>query len=166
MKIAAVIGAGRESGKTTTVEALTKELSARGYRVGTIKQIHEEGFSIDTAEKDSWRHAEAGAKIVVVAAPREVAVIKRINGSRFEEALQFLAVQELDIILVEGNPKKEMPKIFAARRPSDVKKLSNTLCISTLSPDNFRAADIEIPVLHPLKDVKKMTDLLRHAMGL
>lgn len=164
----AVLGAGRESGKTTTMEALVKELTSRGYRVGAIKQIHEEDFSMDKPEKDTWRIAEAGACIVVAAAPREVAAIKRLQGEeRFTEALKLIQGEKLDIILVEGNPPMDVPKIFVARSPEAARRImpkvsGKILCISSLSTEKFGKK--EFKVYHPLKDVKRMADLIENSL--
>lgn len=163
MKVVAVIGTGRESGKTTTVEALVRELNARGYKVGAIKQIHEEDFSINTPHKDTWRIAEAGAEIVVAAAPREIAVIKRLkNEERFAEATRLLENEALDLIIVEGNPPLDVPKIFAAQSPEGARKIlpkvkGEVLCIASLSPEKFK---FDLPVFHPLRDVKKIADII------
>jgi hypothetical protein len=74
MDMIAVIGAGQNSGKTTAVEALVSEFTKRGLKVGTVKQIHEQNFSIDKKGKDTWRHSRAGAEIVVAASPNQVVV--------------------------------------------------------------------------------------------
>ncbi|MDI6655341.1 MAG: molybdopterin-guanine dinucleotide biosynthesis protein B [Candidatus Hydrothermarchaeota archaeon] len=162
MKVVAVIGTGKKSGKTVTVEALIKELNARKYKVGAIKQIHEEDFSIDTPHKDTWRIAEAGAKIVVSAAPREVAVIKRLkNEEKFLASMQLLENEDLDVVIVEGNPPGDVPKIFIARNPEGARKIlprvKGVLCIASLSPEKFK---FNLPVFHPLRDIKKIADII------
>lgn len=167
-KVLAVIGAGKGSGKTTLVEALVKELSTRNYKVGAIKQIHEKNFSIDTPHKDTWRIAEAGAKIVVAAAPREIAAIKRLkNEERFVEAMQLLESEALDLIIVEGNPPANVPKIFVSRKPEEAKKIlpkvEGVLCIASLSPENFK---FNLPVFHSLQDVKKIVDAIEKLVKL
>ncbi len=169
LPVIAVVGTGRNSGKTTTVEALVKELSRRGYSVGVVKQIHEEDFSIDTEGKDTWRAAEAGAAAVVCAAPREVALIKRLRSEeRFAEAMNLLATQKLDLVVVEGNPPANVPRIFAAREQSAAKKLiqkigGKILFVSSLSPEKFRGR-LEAPVLNPKKDARKMAELLEESV--
>lgn len=167
--VIAVLGAGRESGKTSTMEGLIKELTRRGYKVGAIKQIHEEDFSIDTPEKDTWRIAEAGARIVVAAAPREVAAIKRLQSEdRFTEALKLMQGEELDIVLVEGNPPMDVPKIFVARSPGAAKRImpkvgGKILCISSFHPESFDKTKFK--VYHPKRDVKKMARLIENSLG-
>lgn len=162
----AVIGSGRKSGKTTTVESLVRELCARGYRTGTIKQIEKEDFTIDTKDKDTWRHAEAGAKIVVSSAPREVAAIRRLEEEeRFAQSMRFLEAEDLDLIIIEGNPPADLPRIFVTDDPLRPEKLPDNikesiLCISTLAPEKFNKAEPDMPVFHPDKDVAKIVDLL------
>ena len=52
MRIFAVSGFSK-TGKTTTIAAITKELTARGLSVGIIKDSRCEGLTLDTAGKDT-----------------------------------------------------------------------------------------------------------------
>ena len=159
MKVFAVIGAGQNSGKTTAVETLVKEFKSRGFRVGAIKQIHEENFSIDKRGKDTWRLNEAGADIVVAASPNEVSAVKRIKGDRFNESLKLLEGQNLDYVIVEGHPLAKMPLIYASRsgaESADKPIPKNTICIVSLSPENIQTN--EYPVYHINRDVSIITD--------
>jgi len=67
--IAAVGTSG--SGKTTTLEYLINHLSVEGYKIGAIKHIHREGFTIDKEGTNTWRYAKAGSKIVVAISPEK-----------------------------------------------------------------------------------------------
>ena len=165
MNILSVIGAGRNNGKTTTVECLVRELTTRGFKVGTIKQIHEMDFSMDLEGKDTWRHAKAGAKIVVSAAPSEICAIKNIEGkNRFKEAMHMLEVESLDYVIVEGDPGITMPRILAVRTGEDAKrvleKMDLVICISSLSPTNVKDNDIEKPVINPQKNIGEIADIV------
>ncbi len=163
MEIFAVVGTGRNSGKTTTVELLIKELSKK-YKVGTIKKIHDENFSVDKEGKDTWRHSNAGAKVVVACAPNEVAVIRKLKEEdRFDVALKFLKCEPLDIVIVEGNPPIDMPKILAARDEesalSKIGKLKNIKCVSSLTPENFsNEFKKKVPVYNPKKEISKIIE--------
>jgi molybdopterin-guanine dinucleotide biosynthesis protein MobB len=170
MKVIAIVGAGRRSGKTTTVEALLREFSSCNFKVGTIKQIYEEDFSLDTPQKDTWRHAEAGAKIVVSAAPREVAAIKRLKGEdKFEEALRLLQGEELDLVIVEGNPPVNVPRVLVTRDGEKAKKmierLEGVVCISSMTPEKFNKAEFNRPIFHPIKDAARMVALLKEHLS-
>src|SRR4030066_9223 len=79
MRIRAVAVVGtKKSGKTTTTENLIRELPRRGYKIATIKHVPEPDFTIDTPGKDTWRHAQSGAKTIVSAAANEIATIEKI----------------------------------------------------------------------------------------
>ncbi len=162
MDVVSVIGAGQNSGKTTAVEALVREFVSRGLRVGTIKQIHERNFTLDRRGKDSWRHAEAGARIVVLASPNEIGAIKRItDGNRYEESLRLLEGEDLDILIVEGHPGVNVPMVYAARDETVVKAKpvdDNVVCIVSLGPEKFKS--IGLPVFHINRDIERIADLL------
>ncbi len=100
-------------GKTTMLEKLLPELKRRGYRVATIKHdVH--GFSIDQPGKDSWKHAQAGADIVVISSPQKMAVIEKVEQERsLDEIAERL--KDIDIIITEGYKRQDKPKIEVYR---------------------------------------------------
>ena len=59
------------SGKTTLVERVIRELTARGRDIGSIKHHHRLGFEFDVPGKDSYRHAQAGAETGVLCSPEK-----------------------------------------------------------------------------------------------
>lgn len=161
MRVLAVIGTGRESGKTTTVESLIEEFIKRGYSVGAIKQIHEYDFSIDTPHKDTWRLTKAGAKVVVAAAPQEISLIKKVEKDRFQESFELLKVEGLDLIVVEGNPLRDVPKILATRDPEkavEVISREDVICVSSITPEIFSGKNLDVPLFHPVNDLVAMAD--------
>ncbi len=57
---------GRKNhGKTTLLVELVEHLTARGFRVGTIKHTHH-AHELDTPGKDSHRHRAAGASVSAI----------------------------------------------------------------------------------------------------
>jgi len=112
--IISVFGHGRKCGKTTTVEAIVRELTKRNYRVGCIKKIHIENFTIDKEGKDSYRHAKAGAKLVATASPKEIAIIKKIHDNPVEKVLELMLHDALDFVIIEGRYDKSDIKIPVA----------------------------------------------------
>lgn len=98
--IVAVVGA-KKSGKTVTIESLTRELTNRHYDVVAVKHVPEPDFTIDTEGKDTWRFAEAGAKMVISVARSEVAIImKTKTRPPLREVLEKSG--PADVVLVEG----------------------------------------------------------------
>jgi molybdopterin molybdotransferase len=111
--IVSIVGKS-DAGKTTLLEKLVSELTARGYRIGTIKHdVH--GFDIDHEGKDSWRHKHAGARTVAISSPKKVAVIRDVETEETIDGLAAKYFQEVDIILTEGYKRESKPKIEVFR---------------------------------------------------
>ena len=126
-RMVAVVGF-KKSGKTVVVESLVRELVRRGHRVGTIKHIREPDFTMDRNGKDTWRHAQAGASIVVSMAPHEVATMVRRAG-KLEDVVR--RIREIDFLVIEGfRELKGIPRIVVVRSGSELKKLEDDFTIA------------------------------------
>ena len=117
------------SGKTTTVEYLISKLSSMGYRIGAIKHIHREGFTIDQEGKNTWRFSQAGAKITVAISPEEIAIIEKTNAALkdLDKVVRFLESEKMDVIFIEGfhgfiSKRPDILKIITAKTPEDLEK--------------------------------------------
>src|SRR6056297_2472352 len=97
MKVLSV-GGFSQSGKTTTVINLTKELKKRGYRVVTIKDIHFQNFTMETEGSDSWKHWQASEDVVFARGQEETYQIWHKKLS-LREMLEHLSA---DYVMVEG----------------------------------------------------------------
>ena len=64
-----------KSGKTASIEAVIDYLTRSGKKVIALKNLHREGFTIDTPGKNTWRYTQAGAKITVANSPNESALL-------------------------------------------------------------------------------------------
>jgi len=122
-KAVSVVGY-KNSGKTRVVEALVRELSDRGYRVGTLKHTAEDVL-LDTPGKDTWRHREAGS---------QATAILHGNGSAFFIDRYFTVNEAasrlggLDFVVLEGFKSLDtMAKIVVPREAGEVEGLSNGL---------------------------------------
>ncbi|TCP63511.1 molybdopterin-guanine dinucleotide biosynthesis protein B/molybdopterin-guanine dinucleotide biosynthesis protein [Heliophilum fasciatum] len=101
------------SGKTTLVEKLLPELKKRGYRVATLKHSAHD-YDVDHPGKDSWRHAQAGADVVVIASPSKITMIEKVQQEpSLDEILS--RIQNVDIIITEGFKRGNKPKIEVFR---------------------------------------------------
>lgn len=155
------------SGKTTAIEYLTAHLTRLGFKVGVAKHIHMEGFTIDTQGKDTWRHARAGARIVIGVSPNELAIIhKTTKEVGFQVVAESLRQQNLDVALLEGFSSalagERIYKIVAAKNLRDLKYtltkttppiLAITGSVSRISRNDSRSSA-------PLVDVKSEGPLL------
>ncbi len=101
----------KNSGKTTLVEALVSNLTARGLRVSTVKHAHH-AFDIDHEGKDSFRHRQAGASQVIISSRFRWAMVSE-NGPHAEPTLDELITHlaPCDIVLVEGFKSGTHPRI-------------------------------------------------------
>ncbi len=110
------ISGWKNSGKTGLAVRLVTELTARGYRVSTIKHAHHD-FDIDKVGADSFRHRQAGAHEVTIVSGTRYAIMHELRGTpepSFEEILARL--DPCDLVLIEGYKREPIPKIEARRR--------------------------------------------------
>ena len=101
MRVIGLIG-WSGSGKTTLMVELIRELTGRGYTVSTVKHAHH-AFDLDQPGKDSYRHRNAGAGEVMVAAADRWALMHELAGAPEPGLDQLLAhMSPVDLVLVEG----------------------------------------------------------------
>ena len=107
----------KNSGKTTLVERLVTELSARGYRVATVKHAHH-SFDIDHEGTDSFRHRAAGAREVAIVSGRRWALVHEIDATEAEPSLEEILARlsPSDLVIVEGYKRDHHKKIEVRRR--------------------------------------------------
>lgn len=98
------------TGKTSLVVELFKKLSEEGYNVATVK--HTKGdFSVDSKGTDTFKHGEAGAKMVVFSTPSETSFILK-NELELDETLSHIeSFGDYDLVLIEGMKEADIPKI-------------------------------------------------------
>jgi molybdopterin-guanine dinucleotide biosynthesis protein B len=105
------IAGWKNSGKTSLVAALVTNISARGFKVSTIKHAHH-AFDLDTPNTDSYKHREAGANEVVLVSANRWAIQHELRGADepdFETMLQ--KISPCDLVLVEGYKQENIAKL-------------------------------------------------------
>ena len=170
----AVVGTSK-SGKTTLIEYLISHLSKEGLKIGTIKHVHHSGFSIDVEGKDTWRHSQAGAKIVVSVAPREIAIIKK--GTTFyqelDEILDLVKNEELDLLIIEGfhslaAKRRDIFKVITAKNEEDLKRtLEGTVkpilaITGPVTQQKLIFSETSAPVIDLKKQGEKIIELIKN----
>ena len=171
-KIILVIGYHR-SGKTSTIELLIPWLRKKGLKVATIKHhVSREDFTIDVEGKDSWRHGAAGAEATLLVAPREIALVRRLETSRlgWREIYGMLA-GKYDVVLVEGfktmaGRRPDMWKIVLARNLEEAEELLSyvskpILAIVGWNVDWGRKSWRSIPLLRLPEEGRRLINLVR-----
>ena len=101
-------------GKTTLIEKLIPALVDKGVRVGTIKHHHSD-IQMDTPGKDTWRHKQAGAQVVLLSSPVGIGLIEDTEGDTPVEDLANSYFQNVDLVLAEGYKWTTLPKIEVFR---------------------------------------------------
>lgn len=121
MKVVSIVGKSN-SGKTTVLEKLVKELTRRGYRIGTIKH-DAHSFDIDHPGKDSYRHFHAGSRMSMIISPEKIALVKRLKKPiKLKDAVrQYFRQKDVDLVITEGFKRQDKPKIEVVRQ-----KISDT----------------------------------------
>ena len=98
------------SGKTTLLEELIRQLRQEDYRVAAIK-VSGHTVEMDQPGKDTWRYAHAGADMVVMASRQETDFIIQ-QSLDTETIIRIITeVQPVDIILIEGVKDAKIRKI-------------------------------------------------------
>ncbi len=145
MKIIGVTGT-KDSGKTTLVTRLVKELGKRGYRVGTLKHSH---VSFDFPGKDTSKHKEAGAKIIIGAGKETFFLIPNEKG--LDNMLSLIPfIEDVDFLVIEGFKNLEFANISTS--------IENEFTIKKVDP--FTIKDDEIQELIQLIEDRSYGPLL------
>ena len=156
MKIFMIKGV-HDSGKTTLVAGIISELSARGYSVGTIKDIHAESFRMDQPGTDTCLHAEAGAQLVVARGLAETDVMyQRRLG--FE---QILPLFTQDYLILEGDPGVACPNMVTGHEEADLdlRMDDNTVCFGGIVSETLSYYKNK-PVYRTKTQINEITDLI------
>ncbi|HTQ70913.1 MAG TPA: molybdopterin-guanine dinucleotide biosynthesis protein B [Acidocella sp.] len=99
------------AGKTTLIAALIPLFKARGLSVSSVKHAHH-GVTLDTPGKDSFIHAEAGAREVILTTAGGFALFSR-SPAPLEALLARLS--PVDLVLVEGFKSEPLPRLAVYR---------------------------------------------------
>ncbi|RLF33932.1 MAG: molybdopterin-guanine dinucleotide biosynthesis protein B [Thermoplasmata archaeon] len=119
-----IIGFYGESntGKTTIITKLIKKLTQENFNIASIKNTDKK-ISIDQEGKDTWKHAKAGAEIVVFKTPIETDYIVKKQQNLREIIDKIKQFGNYDLVIIEGVNDETTPKI----RIGNIKKRKNTV---------------------------------------
>ena len=156
MKVFGIFGVSK-SGKTTSAERILKELRGRGFSVGSVKDIHAEGFAIDTPGTNTHRHREAGSQMVVAWGLYETDVLIQ-RRLPLAEILPFF---HHDFVLIEGGNEEPLPKILTAKsyQEADAKLDDHVFAIAGVISNSCREYR-GLPVINANTHIKELVDLI------
>jgi len=132
--IVSIVG-NSNSGKTTLIEKLVRELKSRQYRIATVKHTPQEA-TLDAPGKDSWRHLQAGSDATAVGSQDGIMLVKPATSATILDEIFQMFGEDYDIILVEGFKQSDLPKIEVHRRETGplIKDLKNLVAIAASEP--------------------------------
>ncbi len=156
MRIVMIKGFSK-TGKTTTVTLLIEELRRRGYSVGTVKDIHFEGYRADTPGTDTDKHRRSGAYRVTALGPGDTAVI--MDSRMKPEAL--LKYYKEDFIILEGDCGIKCPTIITGRTTDDIDK---RMCDEAFAFSGIISEQMSeyngFPVVNARKEIGRLADMV------
>lgn len=164
MRIVMIKGYSK-TGKTSTVTALVKELRRRGYTVGTVKDIHFEGYYADDPGTDTYKHRQAGARRVTALGKSDTSIIVD-RHMKIEEILKYY---KEDFVILEGDSGLKCPTIITGKTTDDLDK---RMCDEAIAFSGIIAGDLTnnteaqlkeykgLPIINGITEVEKMADLV------
>lgn len=156
----------KNSGKTTLVVKLVRELTKRGYRVSTVKHSHHD-VEFEAPGTDSARHREAGARDAVLVSPRRWAIVHEMRDEPAPELDEIVArLTPADIVIVEGYKHEPICKIEVRRHgQSEGPPLAGTDPLVVAIAADHAVTDAGLPVFD-LDDAPGLADLVLAKSGL
>ncbi len=156
----------KNSGKTTLAERLVAELTARGWRVSTVKHAHHDA-DIDRDGSDSFRHRAAGASEVALVTGRRWAIMHELRGEPEPSPEEIVArLSPCDLVIVEGFKGAAHPKIEARRRDArETTPMTSTVANIVAIAADHPVEDQSVPVF-ALDDIAAMADFIETSAGL
>ncbi len=153
MRAVAFVGF-KKSGKTTAVEAVSRVLKERGYRVAIAKSMHAD---FDREGSDTWRFSRIADTVVVRAHDTDALLFKA------KDINALFSMVSADFLLLEGFKSiKHVPKVICARKEEDVRELNDGLAMAVSGViAGERVEEIDgLPVIDATKEPEKLADLV------
>ena len=157
----------KNSGKTTLMTNLIRELTHRSFAVSVIKHAHAK-FEIDHPGRNSFKMRDAGARQVVLSSPRRFALMRELGDApemTFAELLPYAG--RCDLVLVEGYKREAFPKIEirrdgAASRDPLSAECPQVVAIASDRPENEKD---RLPIFH-IDDIGRIVDFIAATLEL
>jgi len=105
------------SGKTTLIEQIVRNLARKGYKVGVLKHTHG-AIKADKRGTDTDRFRLAGARISSICDDKLLVRFEKASGLSTKAIVQDLT-KELDLLIIEGYKKEHFPKVLFSDQLAD-----------------------------------------------
>ncbi len=156
MKAFSVIGISK-TGKTTAIENIIRVLKKRNYSVGSIKEIHFDGFAIDTPGTNTDRHRQAGSELVTARGYHETDIMFPSKLS-IEDILRYY---DQDYVIMEGVKDYNIPKIACADKEDELEKIFDRSVFAVSGKIGARLDGFKgTPAIDPISEAERLVDLI------
>ena len=136
-----VVTGYKDTGKTTAVEHIVKEMTSRGYEIGTMKHCHH-GYDLDKPGKDSWRHGKAGAAGTALIGPNGFAFAGNRRSAPSPEVMANWLFPTADLVIGEGFHWLDCPRIEITDQNGQTRPVSSHGETLATLPHRFGQADV------------------------
>ena len=156
MNVFSVIGL-HHSGKTTAVENLITYIKSTGQSISSIKDIHQEGFTMEKQGSNSHRHLSASNTYVFARGVKETYLIWN-RQLKLKEMLAHINTQWL---IIEGMQEIAIPKIIAAKTTDEIDQLldDTVFLITGIISENLDEYK-GVPVINAISKINQLGELV------
>jgi len=169
--VIAVVG-GKKSGKTTTIEVLTRGLVERGFSVAAVKHISEPKFTFDTEGKDTWRFAQAGARTIIGVSTDEVVTIEKVAVKSYPFGSILKKCRNADVVFLEGfrkqvSKKRKILKIVIARSAEETSEALKVFkpILAFTGPYSTKSLNSDIRHVDISRNADEIIDIIEKIAG-
>ncbi len=162
MNVYGIIG-WKNAGKTSLMERLVADITARGFAVSTVKHVHHD-VDLDHPGKDTFRHRAAGASEVVLASASRFALLHEHRGGEPDLTAILTRLAPVDLVLVEGYKRDSHAKIEVFR-DGEGRTLIQPRDPTVRAVATDAAVTVTVPVLD-LNDTRAVADFILREVGL
>lgn len=152
---------------------MISNLASEGYKIGSVKHVHHQGFTMDKEGTNTWRYAKAGAKVIVAISPEEIAILKKTEAALndLDQVIGLLEQEQLDIIFIEGfhsliAKRKDVLKIITAKDEDNLKRtlegtLQPIIAVTGVIGQQKPEGTLEIPVISVPAEGEQLLKLIK-----
>ncbi|MGL4741800.1 MAG: molybdopterin-guanine dinucleotide biosynthesis protein B [Sarcina sp.] len=157
-KIINIVASCSNSGKTTLIEGIIKELKKDNCIISTIKHdVH--GIDIDKKGKDTYRHREAGADNIIISSKKRLVLIKELQEeTQLEQVLE--TCPDSDYIIIEGYKHSKYPKIEVFRKGISQHIITPKSKLVAIATDDM-SLKIDVPIVD-LNNYREIADFIKN----
>ncbi|TFG04956.1 MAG: molybdopterin-guanine dinucleotide biosynthesis protein B [Promethearchaeota archaeon] len=161
-----ITSAHRKQGKTQLVMRIIEGLTKEGYKVGSIKHIGAQSSFNGAHVKDTTRHAEAGAKLVVAVTQSEIITHTIDDNPSLPKAIEKFS-GDFDFIIVEGFKKSSYPRFIIIDNAGEIQGLEDrgpVLGITgyiTQNDTELKKLETPFPIVEE-KDIDKLLAIIKN----